>query len=256
MFRPAKAKILLSKLMFTKKINGLNLVASPRQINDTIISQIKSTHADWVSLMPFAFMKDGNSPILQYNSDRQWWGERKEGIRETVVALKKRGVSIMLKPQIWIGFGSFTGHVKFSNEESWQIFERQYEIFILDFAKVAEETKCEMFCIGTELNSFVITRPLFWNSLIKKIRASYSGQITYAENWDTYQTVPFWNQLDHIGVDAYFPLSNKKNPTRKELENGWENYEEDLEYISKKNAKPILFTEYGYRSCEYATKEP
>lgn len=201
-------------------------------------------------------MKEINSPTLHYNSERQWWGERIEGVRETVLALKQKEIKVMLKPHIWIGHGSFTGQIRFTNEEHWKTLEQQYELFILDFARLAEETKCEMFCIGTELNSFAIERPIFWSSLINKVRACYNGGITYAENWDTYQSVPFWNQLDYIGVDAYFPITNKQTFTLLDLDAGWSKYKNDLLIISQMHNKPILFTEYGYRSCDYAAQEP
>ena len=39
----------------------------------------------------------------------------------------------------------------------------------------------------------MINRPKYWYHLIEKIKAIYSGQLTYAENWDSYQTVPFFD---------------------------------------------------------------
>lgn len=130
-------------------------------------------------------------------------------------------------------------------EEDWKILEQQYDAFILDFERVAEDTKCEMFCMGTELNKFVVNRPAYWDSLIIKIRMIYKGKITYAENWDTYSNLPFWKQLDYIGLDAYFPLSDAANITTKELETAWKKIKEDIRSLSLKNNKHILFTEYG-----------
>ncbi|MBI5857580.1 MAG: glycoside hydrolase [Sphingobacteriales bacterium] len=242
--------------MSGKKINGLSFVASPRKINDTIISHVQQVNANWVSLMPFAFMRDIDSPRIQYNSERQWRGERIEGIKETALAFKAKGIRVMLKPQIWAGHGSFTGHIEMKTEEDWKVLEQQYDAFILDFARAAEDTKCEMFCMGTELNKFVVNRPAYWDSLIIKIRMIYKGKITYAENWDTYINVPFWKKLDYIGVDAYFPLSDAANFTKQDLENAWEKHKKEIESLSLKNNSPILFTEYGYRSCDYAAKEP
>jgi hypothetical protein len=57
--------------------------------------------------------------------------------------------------------------------------------------------------------------------LIKKVRAVYSGKLTYAENWDCIDKVLFWDQLDYIGVDAYFPISKKKKQKMKEIRAGW-----------------------------------
>lgn len=241
---------------YSKKINGLSFVASPKQITGADMIPVKKVNAKWVSLMPFAFMKKVDSPAIRYNSERQWRGERIEGIKETALAFKAHGISVMLKPQLWIGRGDFTGHIKMTTEENWKMLELQYEYFILDFAKAAEEVHCEIFCIGTELNSFVVARPAYWDSLIAKIRVVYKGKLTYAENWDNYTNVPFWKELDYIGVDAYFPLSGEKNLFEKGLERGWEKYKREIKSLSEKANKPVLFTEFGYRSCDYAAKEP
>jgi hypothetical protein len=46
------------------------------------------------------------------------------------------------------------------------------------------------FCIGTELESFVTARPIYWQELIQKNKAIYKGKLVYAGNWDSYK-VPF-----------------------------------------------------------------
>ena len=46
----------------------------------------------------------------------------------------------------------------------------------------------------------------YWIELIQKVRAVYQGQLTYAANYDNYQEVDFWEHLDFIGINAYFPL--------------------------------------------------
>ncbi len=74
----------------------------------------------------------------------------------------------MLKPQIWIWRGEYTGYLKMTSEEDWKILEDTYRKFILDFAEVAQESKVEIFCIGTELEQFIIHRPEYWSRLISE----------------------------------------------------------------------------------------
>jgi hypothetical protein len=206
--------------------------------------------------MPFAFMKSESDTSIVFNSKQQWLGERKEGIVQTAKAFKKKNIKIMLKPQIWIPRGGFTGHLKLKNESEWIALEKNYLKFILFYANVAQTTNCDLFCIGTELNSFAVARPIFWNELILKIKEIYTGKITYAENWDTYKNVPFLNQLDYIGIDAYFPLTSEKTPTIKALSKAWRPIKNEIELLSKKYNKQILFTEYGYQSKDYSAQEP
>ena len=99
-------------------------------------------------------------------------------------------------------------------------------------------------------------RPDFWNQLIKDVKSVYKGKLTYAENWDTFASVHFWTELDFIGIDAYFPLSEEKHPTKEDLITGWKLHKTNVELLSKQTKKRVLFTEYGYRSVDFTAKEP
>lgn len=238
------------------KINGISFVASNNEITTQAIQPVVEINANWITLMPFGFMKTENDTSITFNSQRQWINERKEGIEKTVKLFKQKKIKIMLKPQIWIPKGGFTGHIKMNSEKEWKLFELSYEKFILFYAKVAQENKCELFCVGTELNSFVTTRSSYWSRLLAKIKKIYTGKITYAENWDTYKTVPFIQSLDYIGIDAYFPLDKTKSPSVKDIEKAWKPLKIELKQWSKTHNKKILFTEYGYQSKDFSTLEP
>jgi hypothetical protein len=54
--------------------------------------------------------------------------------------------------------------------------------------------------------------------------------------------------LDYIGLDAYYPLSNRNNATVAELEKGWQPWLADLERLSNEWHKKIIFTEIGYQN--------
>ena len=248
--------LLFSTVCFSQKINGLSFVASNSTINSEMVQPLLDANANWVTLMPFGFMKNTSQTTILYNSKRQWWGETKVGIAKTAFEFHKKKIKIMLKPQIWIPNGGFTGQIDMKSEQDWITFEKSYEIFILDYAQVASDSNFELFCIGTELNNFVIARPEYWEKLILKIKKIYKGKITYAENWDTYKNVPFLNELDYIGIDAYFPLAKEKNPTVVAIEKSWKTIKVDIKELSLKYHKPILFTEFGYQSQDFATLEP
>jgi len=238
------------------KINGLSFVASKDTIKQKHIKPLLKVNANWVSIMPFAFMRRLDADTLYYNKKNQWYGEREEGVRQSIKMMHKNKIKVMLKPQIWIGNGDFTGHIDMYSEKDWQNFEQQYKEMILVFAQIAEETTTEMLCIGTELNSFVSQRPAFWNDLIVEVKKVYQGQLTYAENWDKIENVRFWSSLDHIGVDAYFPISEAKTPDLDSVKVKWETINDKLKTLSETNQVPILFTEFGYRSIDFAGKEP
>jgi hypothetical protein len=241
---------------FKAKINGLSFVASNKKLVEKDIQSVANINANWVALMPFGFMPSANTPSLSFNTKWQWWGETAKGIKKTSSLFEKRKIKRMLKPQLWIKGGTFTGLISMSNENDWIQLEKNYEAFILHYAKLAQDESMELFCIGTELNRFVTARPDYWTSLIKKIKIIYKGQLTYAANWDTYQNPSFWKALDFIGMDAYFPLSKKKTPSVMELNTAWLPIKKEIQDFSVKNQKPIVFTEFGYRSINFTTRHP
>lgn len=240
----------------TQKINGLSFVASRDKIDTTHTNPALKVNANYVALMPFGFIKELSAPTIQHNTDRQWFGETKNGLLQYAKEFQKNNVKIMVKPQIWVWRGEFTGLIEMQSEENWKILEETYSSFILTYAKAAQEINADILCIGTELEKFVINRPTYWKKLIVEIRTIYKGKLTYAANWDEFSRVPFLADLDYIGIDAYFPLSDKKTPTVEEFEIGWKPHKEDIMRIQKQYNKPILFTEYGYRSVDFNGVKP
>lgn len=172
------------------KIDGLSLTASKEKIKASEVEVIKQINATYVALMPFGFIRDLNHPTIEYNNN-QWFGETKEGITQYTQELQNKDLKIMLKPQIWVWGGHYTGKIKMNSEKEWLALEKDYKTFIIDYAKLAQSLQIEFFCIGTELELFVENRPKFWKGLIKIIRSVYTGKLTYAANWDEYKKVVF-----------------------------------------------------------------
>lgn len=236
------------------KINGANLVAPPTS-KITNLETLKTTHTKWVSIIPYAFIKKGASQVI-FDTDFQWWGERSLGVEATIKKAKAHGFKIMIKPHIWVSGDGWAGDYILTTEKEWLQWEASYTNYILNFCRIAAKHDVALFCIGTELRQIIKNRPMFWNKLIKEIKTVYSGKLTYAANWDNYQNVSFWQDLDYIGIDSYFALSTKKDPTVKELETAWKPLKNKLKEFSKCNATPILFTEFGYPSTEFCTVTP
>jgi hypothetical protein len=239
-----------------EKINGVSFVASRETVAQEHVAEVVQLNANHAAVMPFGFIRDPASPKIIFDTDRQWFGETKEGAIQYIELLHKNGIKTMVKPQIWIWKGVFTGTLKMNSEADWKTLEKSYEKFILTYAQMARETGSELFCIGTELEQFVLLRPDYWKRLIAKLRKVYPGKLTYAANWDEYPRVPFWQELDYIGIDAYFPLSEEKTPTVAQLQAGWQEPKKKIESLSETCNKPVLFTEYGYRSMDQNAWKP
>ncbi|MFT4646548.1 MAG: hypothetical protein ACI8ZX_002979, partial [Planctomycetota bacterium] len=173
----------------TTKINGLSFVASRDKIDTTHINSVLKAQSNYVALMPFGFIKELASPKITHNTNRQWFGETKNGLIQYAKEFQKKGVKLMVKPQIWVWKGEFTGNIEMDSEEKWVVLEESYSEFILTYAKAAQEIKADILCIGTELEKFVTNRPKYWQELILEIRKVYKGKLTYAANWDEFKRV-------------------------------------------------------------------
>ncbi len=236
-------------------IKGISIVAPQSPIDSTALQPIVDIHANSISLMPYAFCTIEN-PEVRYNQHGQHWGENIDGVIGCIKLAHQKKLSVMLKPHLWIGHGIYTGTFSLNSEKEWQIWEDSYQNYMLHFAAVADSMKAEIFCIGTELGNSIKERPKFWNSFIDTIRKTFHGKLTYAANWDDYKNCPFWDKLDYIGVDAYFPLATDETPAINSLKESWKNYSNELQKISTKFNRKVLFTEYGYRNVDYNSAEP
>jgi hypothetical protein len=238
------------------KINGLSYVASRDTIIQSHIQPVVNLNANYAAVMPFGFIKDLANPNIVFDMERQWFGETQSGAKHYIERLQENNIKIMLKPQIWVWRGKFTGLIEMQEEKDWSILESAYSKFILTYAQLAQETNVDIFCIGTELEKFINCRPDYWEGLIINIKKVYKGKLTYAANWDEYKRTGFWWLLDYIGIDAYFPISDSKTPSIQYCLEGWKLYKFEIYELSKQYNKPILFTEYGYRSVDYSGKAP
>ena len=81
-----------------------------------------------------------------------------------------------------------------------------YTAFITHYAAMAQRLGVEQFAVGSELASISDDRP-GWLQVIQEVRARYHGTVLYAAEPGEASRVPFWDALDMIGIDAYFPLS-------------------------------------------------
>ncbi|MEO9967778.1 MAG: hypothetical protein ABJF11_18445 [Reichenbachiella sp.] len=232
------------------KINGVCLVAPSFEIKKEYYEPILATKANWVAVIPYAFCSP-QKPKVTFDHPNQWWGERTEGIRQAVVLAKESGLKIMIKPHLWVLGQGWAGDLNFDNASDLNAWMQSYSRYILHFSHLAEELNVELFSIGTEVRWIVKSNPDFWIKLIKEIRTIYSGEITYSSNWDNYQNVTFWDDLDYIGIDAYFPSADTETPAVQELIDNNQLIKSELEKFSVVHLKKVLFTEFGFKSVDF-----
>ncbi len=226
--------------------------------DDVYFESLAENHVNWIVQTPFGWQSEWNDPNLRLNPKAGWWGERDEGLRVTTRQARKFGVKTLLKPHIWMHSrdGKWRSDIEMADEKSWALWFENYRAFIMHYAKLAAELEIEALCIGTELRRTVV-REKEWRALITEIRDVYDGELTYAANWyKEYTEVPFWDQMDYIGIQAYFPLVKKDKPSVREMIAGWQPHLADIEALQRKVGKPVVFTEVGYRNTANNAIEP
>lgn len=212
-------------------------------------------------LVPFAFQRRIDDPDVRFNPEPSWYSESATGARRLAAEGGNLGLSVVLKPQVWIGGhdGGWSAEIGFDSEDEWQRWEAGYRAFVLHHARLAAELESPLFVIGAELGRAVRERPDFFRALIAEVRTVYPGPLTYAANWhDDYEDVPFWDALDLVGVQAYFPLATAGDAARsvERFVEAWRPHIESLHRVHERTGKPVVFTEIGYRSVGYAAAEP
>jgi len=234
---------------------GVSWVGS-RPIGRANLTSLQPLHVDWIVQTPFGWQRDIHAPALAApRGTAGLWGESDRGILITTRLSQEIGIATLLKPHIWTGRDTWRGELAMTSEDDWATWFDQYETFILHYARLAQAADIEALCIGTELSA-TLTREDQWRHVIARIRSVFGGNLTYAANWNSFEQVPFWDALDFVGVQAYFPLADAPTHDIDQLVNRWQPWLARLAAVSEQSERRVLFTEIGYRTNTNAVVEP
>jgi hypothetical protein len=237
------------------KHRGMSVFGWHRE-RDNDIDELIKNNIEWVAVIPFFNQKDEQTPTISSNITAGQWTRRDSTYLKTITRLHEKNLKVMLKPHLWVASG-WRSDLKLDTDEEWSTWFNSYRNVMLHYAMMAEQTNVKLLCIGTELKTSIKKQPDKWIQLIHEIKQLYTGELTYAANWhDEYEFIEFWDLMDYIGIQAYFPLTEHINPSLDEIKLGWQTHKKSLKTFSETNKKPILFTEIGYRSDASATVKP
>jgi len=182
-----------------------------------------------------------------------------DSVKHAITTAHSLGFKVMLKPMVDTleeeklqGYPTvWRGEIQPSDE-----WFASYSSFINFFAELAEENDVELFSVGCEFKATTQEKEQ-WEKVIEGVRERYSGPIIYSADWTNYQDIEWWDSVDYVGIDAYFPLSFFNNdPTLEYLKNAWNNYADEIETWHSTVNKPVIFTEIGYRSGDGTNTAP
>lgn len=221
---------------------------------ETKLRYLRGIGVDAVSLMPFASQRGVDTPEIRIMR-RSPSSEHDLGMIVGARRAHAHGFRVLWKPHLWVT-GSWPGSVAMRTEEDWGAWFRAYRIYILHHAVLASWADADLFCVGVELGK-TLDRVAEWRHLITSVRRIFRGRVTYAGNWwGDYDRIPFADQLDAVGVDAYFPLAARADASDQMLREGARAVVAQLAASAARYAKPVLLTEVGFAARPGAWVEP
>ncbi len=215
------------------------------------IRSISAVGATWVATHPYArIRRDGSVTFRDFDIDNP-----PEHLVRPIREAHELGVKIMIKPHLayWGSPFKWRGEIEFEEPAQWQRFFADYRRWIVKLARVCGDA--DGFAVGTELDR-TIAHEGEWRRIAREVRAVTKAPLTYAANWTDYQRVPFWDALDVIGIQAYFPLTRHRDPTVAQLQQAWRARMAELSRYARAQRRDIVFTELGYNRSHLAPIEP
>lgn len=208
--------------------------------------EAKRMGATWVALTPFGRVWDlrgvgvglvFEAPLAQNTRD----------IATAIDDAHALGLRVMLVPHLWVETGGWRALIDPGDDEGWRRWTESYQRFLLHWADVAAAKGVDLLSVGVELRSWVTTaRAGSFHDLIAEVRNHYPGPLTYSANWDDVEHTMIWDDLDLIGINAFFPLTKKEGARYVDLAAGARAVAAELEQFAEIWRRPILLTEMGY----------
>jgi hypothetical protein len=202
--------------------------------------------ATWVALTPFGRVWDlkGGGVDLTFEAPS---AQNTEAIRRAIDDAHRLGLRVLLVPHLWVETGGWRALIDPGDDAGWERWASSYERFLIHWADVAEAGHVEMLSVGVELRSWVTTRrAASFQRLVEVTRGRYSGLLTYSANWDDVANTTILGDLDVIGVNAFYPLTDREGATDDALLEGGRNVASQLRELAAEWHKPVLLTEMGY----------
>ncbi|MDO7906804.1 1,4-beta-xylanase [Paenibacillus sp. JX-17] len=160
-----------------------------------------------------------------------------EELLDMIAYAQSLGMKTIMKPTVNCSDGTWRAHINFFDldvpcEPKWHEWFESYTAYQLHYARLAEQSGCEMMIVGCEMVQ-TERRASEWRKLIGKVRGEYKGLISY--NTDKYQegNVSWWDAVDVISSSGYYPI------------NDWVRQLDRIETIIAPFNRPFFFAEAG-----------
>ena len=235
-----------------QRFDGFNVVVTSNHPFGSVsaeraLAAAKRLGATTVAIIPFLWQPNALSPDIQSGNDMA-----DDALRQGIRQARKLGFLVIVKPHVWVP-ESWAGAVVSNSELSWTNWFMRYRLEIQRIGRIASEEGAVALSIGTELAK--TTHRPEWIEVIATARAVFPRTLFYvAHNIEEAEAVPFWAQLDKIGVSLYPPLG--ADDDRASRIAAMKAVVDRLDLLSTRIGKTIIVGEIGLRSARGAAAKP
>ena len=220
------------------------------------LARMQSDGVDWLAIQVAWFQQTNSSTDIAPSPKKT---PTDASVRALIALAHSRGMRVFLNPFVNSLEGS--GWQAEFHPNSVPAWFQSFDAYIAHYAKLAQDTGADLLAIGDEFDTLdtVPAYRSYWLKAIATARQYYKGPITYGADYPNYQQVTFWDAVDDVGVDAYFPLSQAADPTTAELEAAWQQEAQAIQAWRTSTGlagKGFVITELGYPSEVTAASQP
>lgn len=220
-----------------------------------LLDHLAAMGVNWISITPFGRIWDLHSTDILMDFEAPY-EENRAAVRAIVAQAHARGIRVLVIPHLWVETGGWRGEIDPGSPEGWAEYQRSYREFVLAWARDAAAAGADAFSIGVECKSWSGRFGGFWWRFIDDVREVFPGLLTYSANWDEAEDVLFWDRLDLVGINAFYPLASHDGASFAEYQEGAARAAEGVERVASVLDMPVLFVEVGYTTRANAAVEP
>lgn len=225
------------------------------------LSRLAETGATWVAILVTWYQVDRTSNKIFSDPKRT---PSDESVESITAKARELGLNITLKLNIRSLDATLRKKI---SPADWDVWFENLRTFLNHYAAFAERLRINELILGTELDSSVGFEDQ-WRQAITEVRSRYNGPITYGASRITcsdnlpprcqpgYELVKWWDALDLVAIEGWFPLTNRTDPSTEEMNAGWTAHIADIENWRASIGKPVIFTEVGCPSYDGGNMHP
>ncbi len=138
---------------------------------------------------------------------------------------------------------------------SWPMWFAGYRRYILRAARWAQAGHVRIFSVGSELLTSE-SHKRQWIRIVAAVRRLFHGKLTYSSNWDHYQDVRIWPELNYVGMNSYYDLGKRAHKPVGQIMATWRPIQRNMLAFARRMHKPLLITETGWDNLQNTLEKP